>query len=402
MSTIKTLNHICPVCNSKEGLIIGKLKYTLFDNSPINSMFDVTCCTECGFIFCDTSSSQKNYNKFYVESFYSSDYINKKPTSDDNIYVEETLDILSPYLKSKDISIFDIGCGRGLLLEKLYKLGYKNLYGVDPSQSCINTLSTNTSKFKIEKGNILDIPFNDSKADIIILSHVLEHIIDLKKALKKLNDKLSDDGILYVEVPNATNYDMFTESPLRYFYLQHVSHFDDFHLNNLFICNKYMELKRGHRIRKEGKLQMHSIWGIYCKSKAIKINPNPSFRLSCQIRRWFDSTSLDNDNILTNLASSNTQTYLWGLGTHAQLMLSMSPLKNCNIKNFIDNDEKNQKKTIKNQKIYSTDKLYNASEQDAVVICAPTHSQEMYKHLTEEIGFKGKTIIIEFDKVSLC
>lgn len=399
MPSAKLLNHICPVCSSKEGYMLGELKYTLFDNSPINNTFDVKCCNKCGFILCDTSSTQENYNEFYKESFYSNDYINRIPTKDDIHYVNETLDILSPHLKSKDLSIFDIGCGRGHLLEKLHKYGYKNLYGVDPSQSCIESLRNNTN-LNSQTGNTFNIPFTNIKADIIILSHVIEHIIDLQEALKNIRNKLTNNGIVYVEVPNAINYDLFTTHPLRYFYLQHVIHFDDFHLNNLFIQNSFIELKRGHRVRKEGRLLMNSIWGIYRKEEEM-ITPrlNPSFNLSQKVKNWFDNISLDNDNILTNLVQSKSSTYIWGLGTHAQLMLSMSPLKNCNMIYYIDNDERNRKKTINNKKIYSTNMLYKASKEDTVVICAPTHTYEMYKFLMNEIQFRGKVIIIDFNTI---
>ena len=39
------------------------------------------------------------------------------------------------------------------------------------------------------------------KADIIIYSHVFEHILDLDKELDAIKSHLKPEGILYIEVP---------------------------------------------------------------------------------------------------------------------------------------------------------------------------------------------------------
>ena len=39
----------------------------------------------------------------------------------------------------------------------------------------------------------------------IVLSHVLEHVIDCRQALMGLKDLLTTDGIIFIEVPNCQN-----------------------------------------------------------------------------------------------------------------------------------------------------------------------------------------------------
>lgn len=398
-SQIKRLNHHCPVCQTEDGAVLGCLKYTLFDGCPLANTYDVICCVECGFVFCDTPSSQDDYDRFYEEYFYSSAYLEREFTADDKKYFMETADILLPYLRDKNASIFDIGCGVGRLLETLRRLGYKNLYGIDPSPSCVDLLNEHGG-IQAEIGSVASMPFDSIKADVIVLSHIMEHVIDLPIALRSIDSKLSEGGLVYVEVPDAIRYDAFNGvSPMRFFYLQHTIHFDESHLCNLFVADGYQKVRSGHRLRVEGELVMPCLAGVFRKTNAQAGVVKPDFHLARQIKAYFDNISLDKDGILANLASCKTPVYVWGMSIHTQMMLAMSPLGDCNITYFVDKDERNQGKTIDGRRVFPLDVLSNATERDAVVIGAPTHSKEMYQYLSEQVGFKGKVIVFGFGDV---
>jgi len=400
-SQIKRLNHHCPVCRTEDGAVLGCLKYTLFDESPLANTFNVVCCVKCGFVFCDTPSLQDDYDCFYEKYFYSSAYLDRESTADEKKYFMQTADILLPYLTDKNVSILDIGCGIGGLLKTLCTLGYKNLYGIDPSPSCVDLLNKYEG-IQAEIGSVASVPLDSIKAEVIILSHIMEHVIDLPVALQSIDSKLSEDGLVYVEVPDAIRYEAFNGfSPLRFFYLQHVVHFDQSHLCNLFVGNGYQKVKSGHHLRVEGELLMPCVWGIFHKDNTRSGVIKPDFHLARQIKTWFHNVSLDKDDILANLASCNTPVYVWGIGIHTQMMLAMSPLGNCNIKCFVDKDERIQEKTIDGKRIYPLDVLYNATEKDAVVIGAPTYSQKMYEYLIKQVGFKGRVIVCGFGDVRL-
>lgn len=390
------LNHSCPVCNTEYGIILGKLSYVLFDNNSLYSEYDVVSCKNCGFVFCNTKSMQEDYNKFYKNYFYSSAYINRKIDEDEENYIGNIYYNILPYIHLTS-KLIDIGCGNGLLLKKLKSLGFNNLYGVDLSESCVELLKKEGINAK--QGSILDIPF-DEKVDVIVLSHILEHIVDLKSTLKCLHNKLSDNGTIYVEVPDAYRYDQFIDySPLRYFYLQHIVHFDKFHLRNLFENNGFIEIDCGNSTRIEGNLIMPCIWCTFKKSQSHNFNIC-NFTLSSEVKSWFDYYSLDDNNILKNIDLSKKNVFIWGLGIHMNMMLSMSPLKDCNIKYYVDSNERTQKETINNKKIHSTNILKEATKDDVIVIGAPTHFDGMYSYL-KEINFEGTIIKCGFGNIEL-
>jgi len=101
-------------------------------------------------------------------------------------------------------TIMDVGCGVGNTLKEVKKLNPDAfLVGADIDEKC---LSLTNNKVKLDKKILIkDIykPFaRERSCDIIILSHVLEHLIYPVEAIKNLMKMLRKGGHLILAVPN--------------------------------------------------------------------------------------------------------------------------------------------------------------------------------------------------------
>lgn len=108
-------------------------------------------------------------------------------------------------IQSENTTILDYGCGFGQILKLLKNNGYKNIYGVDIEKSAIKSCNTNNLNVKELDLNNLRNPF-DVKFDVVILSHILEHIskneiINSLSFIKR--EFLAKNGKLLIAVPNA-------------------------------------------------------------------------------------------------------------------------------------------------------------------------------------------------------
>lgn len=98
------------------------------------------------------------------------------------------LEALDKYVK-KDMSIFDIGCGSGILGIAAIKLGGKSATLVDIDDKCIKASKENAKlnevydKVKVKKGNLLDVI--EGKCDIIVSNIIAEIIVDEISNLSK-------------------------------------------------------------------------------------------------------------------------------------------------------------------------------------------------------------------------
>ncbi|WP_320041294.1 class I SAM-dependent methyltransferase [uncultured Desulfobacter sp.] len=108
----------------------------------------------------------------------------------------------------RDARILDYGCGFGQVLQGLKGQGYTNIYGVDIENTAIEScISRGLDVRKINVSNLIN-PFYE-KFDIIILSHVIEHIpkeniIETLYIIKK--EFLNYAGTLLIAVPNAQSH----------------------------------------------------------------------------------------------------------------------------------------------------------------------------------------------------
>jgi 2-polyprenyl-3-methyl-5-hydroxy-6-metoxy-1,4-benzoquinol methylase len=107
---------------------------------------------------------------------------------------------------AKDCRILDIGCGFGQMLMGLRDLGYSDLNGIDVSAEAVKFCKENNLNVFFV-GDISDHKVSeDKKYDVIMMSHVLEHIpkdqiIPTVKYIK--SSLLKEGGSFFLMVPNA-------------------------------------------------------------------------------------------------------------------------------------------------------------------------------------------------------
>lgn len=101
----------------------------------------------------------------------------------------------------KNVKILDLGSGYSPFLFHCRKHGFQNLYALDPSHNVCQFLETqgiSTYNMLFEDYICLDDPI---KFDIMVISHAIEHLVDPASILVGLKKHLTDDGVLYVDVP---------------------------------------------------------------------------------------------------------------------------------------------------------------------------------------------------------
>ena len=89
----------------------------------------------------------------------------------------------------KGKKILDAGCGTGRYAVQLAKKGAE-VYGIDISEKMLEIAKKkakeNRVKIELMKGNILRLPYEDNKFDIVISSLALDHVKEHEKAISEL------------------------------------------------------------------------------------------------------------------------------------------------------------------------------------------------------------------------
>jgi SAM-dependent methyltransferase len=393
---MKSVVRKCPVCASKRGDILHTQKFILPERYPLPNSYDIVECEHCGFVYADTSASQKDYDHYYEEFSKYEDKVTASGGGDkhyDAQRLERTASDIEKVISNKSATILDVGCGNGGLLLALKRKGYNNLFGLDPSATCV----TNVKELGIHavKGGIFSSKLNQ-QFDFIILSHVLEHVYDLQEAMENVNSWLKVGGILYIEVPDAQRYADQYIVPYYYFDIEHINHFDEQSINNLISSHDLILINSNAKEFPVSDSIVYPAFYAFCRKidyrkAAEKMIISKSNVKESVVRYIALSRTNDKWPELQELSESQEGIIVWGAGSYTQRLLENSFLGQCNIIAFIDRDSKKQGLLLKNTRVHSPDFL--KGHQEPIVVCAALFSDEIVGEI-HEMGLQNRIIVL--------
>lgn len=400
METLKLLNRYCPICGNKHGNILHTQHFSIPDNSILPNEYDVVDCLNCGFCFADTTASQKDYDKYYNQM---SKYEDKETASGgglnaiDKARLNTAAYIIEENYPDKAAAVLDIGCANGGLLECLSERGYKHLTGIDITKVCVENVKK--AGFNAHFGGIFNLEnLGSNKFDIIILSHVLEHIYDLQKTSENLKKLLKPKGIIYIEVPDASRYLNYYVVPFYYFDCEHVNHFDINSLKNLFEDENFKCFSFNEReIRVSETIPYPVVSAVFKREKNKDFNSQKSklYQVTNSIVRYIEiSKEKANYSEIENLIQSNLPVLIWGAGMYTLRLLENSPLKNCNIICFMDKDYKKQGNSLNNISIKNPLEVLRSDKKTTIIVASAIYGKEIQNEIRILDGNELRKVII--------
>jgi len=196
--------EVVKVCQCRSSKLEKLTKIDRF-GLPFGSLI----CKECGLILTSPRISQKSlpyyYDKYYHPLNYGVENLENQTALFKDGQGEKIFGILKDFLPKKDkIKVLEIGAGTGSVLYELKKEAKSNNIlveelGCEYNQDCIE--KSKAKGINTIFGDTKTIVSLNQKFDVIILSHVFEHFINLKQELNNLQKLMTKETLLYIEVP---------------------------------------------------------------------------------------------------------------------------------------------------------------------------------------------------------
>ncbi len=95
--------------------------------------------------------------------------------------------------------LLDVGCGSGDLMEKYRSLGW-SVFGIDVSPRACS--ACRERGLPVHEGTVFDASLQPGSFDIILLSHLIEHVVEPLAVLRRLVPLLTAGGRIVVTTPN--------------------------------------------------------------------------------------------------------------------------------------------------------------------------------------------------------
>jgi len=195
----------CECGNATYDVLAEKDRYGL----PVKTVI----CDKCGLIYQNPRLSEESSNHFYSVVYRD---LYSDSNSIEDLFIDQLLrgrriarwihDKIGHYPEN----VVEIGCGAGGILQAFRDKGC-NTIGVDFNKKYLD--------YGISKG--LDLRTGDARqllkstSDLVLLSHVLEHFLNIEKELQTISCLLKASGNLYIELPGIFNLRQYSFDFLR-------------------------------------------------------------------------------------------------------------------------------------------------------------------------------------------
>jgi SAM-dependent methyltransferase len=195
------LNKVaCPICLSKRNFTvlyeknfqIADLNASIFSarRLPDRVHYRMVKCNKCGLVRSNPIADTQHLGSLYKNSLLTYD-------EEINNLAETYMAVVSPILKKipKGSKILEIGCGNGFVLERIYHLGYKNVFGVEPSRDAVNKAGSKIQK-KVKVSMLKSGLFPRNSFDFIFFFQTFDHVPNPNQFLKECLRLLKPNGYI--------------------------------------------------------------------------------------------------------------------------------------------------------------------------------------------------------------
>ncbi len=184
MNKFDSLKEKCDLCGSEK-----IYQYHRADNGA-----QIYKCSNCKIQFLNPQYTDEHLSNYY------STYIRDESKIEDELIKAQTycLSLVEAFLPKRG-SLLEIGSGNGYLLRIAKERGWHPLGHEIDCESAKKVSEKIGMEMLCGEFTALEINY---KFDAVMMLHVLEHLKDPVKHIKKINSLLKNSGILFIALPN--------------------------------------------------------------------------------------------------------------------------------------------------------------------------------------------------------
>jgi 2-polyprenyl-3-methyl-5-hydroxy-6-metoxy-1,4-benzoquinol methylase len=234
----------CRACRSAHTQLLFRIR----DNSVQN-------CLECTHVYLDAFhdiDSIRNLYRNYGHNGQSQYFagIDANVVRNLDTYLERCKEFLA--CPGSSLSLLDIGCGNGALLERAKRLGFLCV-GIEICSELARRVRTQLD-CQVYEEFLRDLAISDSRFDVVTMYDLLEHLDDPISDVKEVFRILKPGGVFFILTPNdeaflrriskmvyRLSFHSFDEPMRRLYYPDHLSYFTAESLSQL-LCRAGFEL----------------------------------------------------------------------------------------------------------------------------------------------------------------
>ncbi len=342
--------------------------------------FNLFICESCGLIFLNPQPHSELLGRHYSRS-------SKDPVTERrSLYRQRQAEFINSRLEGRG-KAFDVGCFDGTFLSFLKKDGWE-VGGCDLN---INGVRIAKDKYAIPVmlADMEDADVKDNSRDLITFAHVVEHMPDPNTAFEWSRKKLSDEGHIYITVPDAGR--MFPNSVYDFFTFAHLYYFSSVTMENYLV-------KHGFEIVDVAQDREFEFIELLAR-KSTKKEPveyhNDYDDLSGILRSYSGKKEQGLKEFVSHFNSNKERwikeglkVLVWGGGLHTNMVYSLLDLDDgaLDIVGIIDSSDSMRGKKLFGLTVCPPGELSRLNP-DVVMVSSYFYAEEIAEQLGTDFGF---------------
>jgi 2-polyprenyl-3-methyl-5-hydroxy-6-metoxy-1,4-benzoquinol methylase len=370
------------------------------EDHPLSQGYDVVCCQTCGFVFADTVVTQANYDAFYARFSKYEDQQTSTGGGESPLDAErltQTAACLAEHVPDRKARILDLGCANGGLLKALKALGYTSLLGIDPSPVCVRT--TKALGVEASEGSLFSFPAHLGKFDVVVLSHVLEHVQAVRQAIGLLAQIAAPGGLAYLEVPDATRYAELVAAPFQDFNTEHINHFSPHSLAELLRLVGWTVKAEGRKtFLSAPQMPYPAIYVVAANTRstnqAVAVVKDTGLKDTILTYIARSQASMDKiEACLQQTLQTSPEVIVWGTGQLALKLLAETSLGKARIAAFVDGNPINQGKVLCGAPILAPEKVRGMTQ--PIIVTSILHQKAIASTIRDKMGLSNPIVLLQ-------
>ena len=324
-------DRCCPVCRADAPQPLNQRRFAQLPGlDGAGYTQQLAACGGCGALYVTAYLDPHDLAHYYA-SMSSYEYLvsDGEFPAEERLRSERQVAFLGPYLSpSVPSQVLDVGCSIGHTLHLLAQRGHQ-VRGIEPSQALSDIA-------RARYGVAVDTTFVDEDSalpggqHLVLLSHVLEHLLQPHTMLSAIRRALRPDGLLFIEVPAI---ELFDERDLFQLSFEHVNYFSHGSLSNLMHAAGYEAVDHVVFENDDGSSPHYPTLGSLWRPAAPDARPWPQVHRAAHdvpvMRRYLALVARHAQDLDTRVAAAlqgPAPLVLWGAGTLSAQLLANTAL----------------------------------------------------------------------------
>jgi len=329
------------VCGGALHDVLYQQRFEHFAAGSITDGYEVVACRACGMCFASGLPGQGRFAEYYDQSSkYDLSAEGAELSSFDVERYADEARFIAAHVPDRTGPVLDIGTATGALLMALRDLGFTSVHGVEPSSDAAR-VARETHGLDVVVGDVRTAMARGTRFSVVSLIAVLEHLVNPAAALRDIAGLLTEEGMLYLHVPDAAGFKDYVDAPYQQFSVEHINYFTASSLRSLLASVGLEVVVERSIVVKQSNDAALSGAEVLCRRTDRHLAVERDSKGVAALSRYIERSAEKEAAILATiaeLAEDQCPIYVWGTGTHALHLLATSRLAECNIVAFIDSN----------------------------------------------------------------